>query len=169
MDEIIDLINNSNLTKYEYQHINKKIYDKIRYINQNEYSQNLFISIKKYNTTNIKLLDLINNINNISVHYDEPNNFDNHDIVCIHFEYLNYNFELTLHYNEEFFSDQINDEIKILEIYTNNNMNHVCFYTNHEENFIKTLEWDNFITPDELYLFFNFIFNSLPNDLYNKW
>ena len=170
MDEIINLINNSNLTKSEYDQIIQKINEKIRYINQDEYSQKLFIYIKNYNTNNIKLLDLINNIENLSVqHNDNDDNHNDNDIVCIRFEYLDYNFELTIHYDEDFYSDQINEEIKILEIYTKNNKNHVCFYANHEENFIKTLNWDEFITPDELYLFFNFMFNSLPNYLYNKW
>ena len=163
MDEIINLINNSHLTKNEYDNIHYIINNKIKNINKNEYSNNLLISIKNYVTNNIILLDFINNVNNINVHYDEE------DIVCIYLEYVDYNIELTINHDEVFFSDQYNDEIKILEIYKKNKINHVCFYNNHEEQFIKTLEWNNLITPEELYLFFKFIFNSLPNHLYNKW
>ncbi len=158
MEEIIDLINNSNLNISEYEKIkyliNTKINNTIENINKNDYSSNLFTSIKNYKTNNLLLLDLINKINNIKVSYDNA--------LYIYFEYIDFNIELTIYYDDD------NEKIKILDIYKKNNMNQVCFYVDHEQNFIKTLGWHIFVNKNEIYDFFEFMFNSLPNYLY-KW
>jgi hypothetical protein len=154
MDEIINLINNSILTISEYEKINDIINSKIKHINQNEYSNNLFINIKNYKTDNIQLQIFINYIINIKVSYD-------YDSIYIYFEYIDYKMYLTVYYDD-------NCKNKTLEIYKKNNINHYCFYTDHEENFINLLDWHSLITTNELYSFFKYMFNLLQNDLY-KW
>ncbi len=152
MDEIINLINNSDLTISEYDNIKFIIDNKIKNINKNEYSNNLLINIKNYITNNILLIDLINNITNVKVSYDNECSY-------IHFQYIDFTFEFTIYEDD--------DNVKILEVY--NKMSQYCFYNNHEENFIKILDWDFLVSNDEIYDFFKYIFNSLPEHLYNIW
>jgi hypothetical protein len=159
IDNIFDLINNSNYSVNDYNKIIDLCHKKIISKEMNEHQTVFKNNIKNIKINNEELICFFYSIlNSISFTIEDTNDFES---VCINFNYNDYLINLCLYY-EDF---QVNQKICI-----NNNRTHKyeVFYEKHGDILLKILDLKT-TTSSELNELIKKIFDCLPDIFINEW